>query len=188
MDSEFKKLIGQHKNVIKSFLEAREKLSYWWRRKIELNGIKIRLIARGNTATAAYSVQIGDKIFFIKEQARGKARYDSFRAYFDLAAPQGEALERAEKLVLKNKKQFPNIEIAKPRLTWTNRGLSFLVTDFYDGKTLDKINPKIIPDDIYTQFLEVTKLLTSYGFHDFHPSNIIWLPKDNKIVFIDLRY
>ncbi|MBI4210653.1 MAG: hypothetical protein HY544_04070 [Candidatus Diapherotrites archaeon] len=194
--------------LISDFLRAR--------RGLRATGVKIagagKLVVEditnrvdGYTGNAFYKVTLGRRSFFVKEYERGKAR-EKLRPQYDLAAQQMSAMREASALIAKA--ELPNVAVAEYSLGYTGKTHSWIVSDFYEGETVGWARAHIpneilpiesgspttipwarahIPNEIWVQTELATSILRAKGFVDVTAVNMLWCPKLEKIVIIDLR-
>ena len=176
----FRGVVSKHKDLLKGFLEAREKALR--SRKLgeasESRGVKVTRIRReGNFHDYLYSVELDGKRFFVKEINENKSGRASILPKIDLADAQIKTLQ-----VVKSRLEGVNgVEVANYHFAWRRGNSSFLVTEFYEGETLLKKYGDRIPRSIQDKLKEVSALLS--GMSDFHEHNIIETPNGRLVIF-----
>ncbi len=189
---EIKKIIRDNKGILKKFFQARKKLLENKSKEpsIQIGNLFVKKIQRiGYCHTNLYQARIGKKTFFIKEGTEKKPGL-SFLAKWDLPEPQIENLEKMKQLlhnppqeikeiledIIKNS-PIKKIEIANWQLGYNKGKNYFLVTDYYEGKTIEK-------EHVPKNLRRLQKELYKQGFDDI---NFIWDSKHKKVIIFDVR-
>lgn len=195
----FRDRLRKNPGTIRSFLVGRIRANRVPGRTIQSGKLKITALQReGMNHSGLYRVNFDNQLFFVKEDKIEKTPFSDPR--FDLAEPQARQLERAKSFAREwevyekksgNRLVIPKIgrikvEVSHFQLAWTGGYDSFLVTKFYEGKTVEESKNELDPQ-LLRHVKELWKHLEWSGMADVNGKNTIWCPREKKIVLIDLE-
>lgn len=133
---------------------------------------------------ATFRVVLNGNVFFVKETGQNKELF--------MAENQIHKLKNANSLIqewVAEKKLGFQIEVARYHLAWTTPQRSFLETDFYKGETLAEtsfFNEFRLPINLRWVAKDIREMLADYGFDDATKENMIYSPREKKLVIFDL--